>query len=84
VQAAMMARLLRTGAVGGAAVMNGHSLLAEDHRFIAPIRCSECDDNAHLIRRTPYPFEGLEIRTFECLAGRHQIKRIVASEEHLT
>ena len=79
-----MARLLRTGAVGGAAVMNEHSLLAEDHRFIAPICCSECDDNAHLIRRTPYPIEGLETRTFECLACRHQIKRIVASEEHVT
>jgi hypothetical protein len=70
--------------VGGAAVMNEHSLLAEDQKFVAPIRCSECDDNARLIRRMPYPFEGLEIRTFECLACRHQIKRIVASEEHPT
>jgi hypothetical protein len=48
------------------AVMNEHSLLAEDQKFIAPIRCRECNDNAHLIRRTPYPFEGLEIRTFQC------------------
>ena len=45
----MMAGILRTGAVGGAAVMNEHSLLAEDQKFVAPICCSECDDNAHLI-----------------------------------
>jgi hypothetical protein len=80
----MMAGMLCTGTVGGAAVMNEHSLLAEDQKFVAPIRCSECDDNARLIRRTPYPLEGLEIRTFECLACRLQTKRIVASEEHPT
>ena len=61
--------------------MNEHSLLAEDQEFIAPIRCSECDGNAHLSRRAPHPFEGLEIRTFECHACGHQVERIVTGED---
>jgi hypothetical protein len=36
-------------------VMNEHSFLVEDQKFIASIRCSECDDNAPLIRRAPHP-----------------------------
>jgi Zn ribbon nucleic-acid-binding protein len=64
-------------------VMNEHSFLVEDQKFIAPIRCSECDDNAPLIRRAPHPLEGLEIRTFECQACGHQMERIVTSEDRL-
>jgi Zn ribbon nucleic-acid-binding protein len=63
--------------------MNEHSFLVEDQKFVAPIRCSDCDDNARLIRRAPHPFEGLEIRTFECLACGHQMERIVAGEAKL-
>jgi hypothetical protein len=79
-----MAGGLRIRAVGWGRDMTEHSLLVEDQKFIAPIHCSECDDNAHLIRRAPYPFQGLEIRTFECLACGLQMERIVASEAHLT
>jgi hypothetical protein len=63
--------------------MNEHSFLVEDQKFIAPIRCGECDDNAPLIRRAPYPLEGLEIRTFECQGCRHQMERIVTSEDRV-
>ena len=46
--------------------MEEHSVFVETHEFIAPIDCSECDGEARVIRRAPYPFEGLEFRTFEC------------------
>ena len=39
-----MAGMLRTRAVGGGGIMNEHSFLVEDQKFVAPIRCSECDD----------------------------------------
>ena len=64
-------------------VMNEHSFLVEDQKFIAPIRCGVGDDNAPLIRRAPYPLEGLEIRTFECQGCRHQMQRIVTSEDRV-
>ena len=64
-------------------VMNEHSFLVEDQKFIAPIRCSECDDNAPLIRRAPHPLDGLEIRTFECQTCGRQMERIVTSEDRI-
>ena len=45
--------------------MEEHSVFVETHESIAPIDCSECDGEARVIRRAPYPFEGLEFRTFE-------------------
>jgi Zn ribbon nucleic-acid-binding protein len=73
--------MFRTSAVGRERLMKEHSLVAEDQEFIPPTRCGECDDNAHLIRRAPYAFEGLEIRTFECVACGHQMERIVPSKD---
>ena len=43
------------------------------NRFAA----SECGDNAVLIRRSPHPLDGLEIRTFECQKCGNQTRRIV-------
>ena len=57
-----------------------HSEFVETHEFIAPIDCSECDGEARVIRRAPYPFEGLEFRTFECSECGGQMERITPSE----
>jgi hypothetical protein len=64
--------------------MNGHSFHVEDQIFIEPLRCENCGGNAHLTRRSPHGFEGLEIRVFECHECAHQIERIVAGEESVT
>ena len=62
--------------------MEAHSLFVETQQFIAPIGCSECGGDAGLIRRAPYPFEGLEIRTFECSECGNQMEQITPSEDH--
>ena len=63
----------------GAGVEN-HSFVVTDHKFIAPLRCSECGGNAHLIRRSPHAVKSLEIRIFECHECRCQTQRIVTGE----
>jgi hypothetical protein len=76
-----MAGTLRTRAGGlGSEQMEEHSVFVETHGSIAPIECSECDGEAHVFRRAPYPFEGLEFRTFECLECGGQMERITPSE----
>ena len=65
--------------IGEWQVMEGHSLFAETRQFIAPIGCNECDGEAHVIRRAPYPFEGLEFRTFECSECGNQMERVTPS-----
>ena len=61
--------MLRTRAVGGGGIMNEHSFLVEDQKFVAPIRCSECDDKrvtranvASNLRAWGYFSESLEDR----------------------
>ena len=56
-----------------------HSLFLRTREFVALIGCCQCDGEAHVIRRAPYPFEGLEIRTFECRACGHQMERVTPS-----
>jgi hypothetical protein len=70
--------MLRTHAVAGR-VMEERSLFVGAPQFVALIGCCECDGEAHVIRRAPYPFEGLEIRTFECRACGHQMERVTPS-----
>jgi NAD-dependent SIR2 family protein deacetylase len=60
--------------------MEERLIFVETHGSIAPIECSECDGEAHVFRRAPYPFEGLEFRTFECLECGGQMERITPSE----
>ena len=38
---------LRTCAVGWGRVMNEHSFLVEDQKFIEPLGCENCGGNAH-------------------------------------
>ena len=64
--------------------MEGHSLFAETRQFIALIGCNECDGEAHVIRRAPYPFEGLEFRTFECSECGNQMERVATEPRPIT
>jgi hypothetical protein len=57
--------------------MEEHSAFVETHETIAPTECGECNSEAHVIRRAPYPFEGLELRTFECSECGGQMERTV-------
>jgi hypothetical protein len=59
--------------------MEEHSLFVETGETVAPIGCSECDGEAHVIRRVPYPFEGLEFRTFECSECGNEMERVTPS-----
>ena len=56
--------------------MEEHSLFLRTREFVALIGCSECDGEAHVIRRAPYPFEGLEFRTFECSECGNEMERV--------
>ena len=58
--------------------MGQYSDFVNDQKFIEPFRCENCGGNAHLIRRSPHPIEGLEIRTFQCHECGNQTKRIVS------
>ena len=64
----------RSGLVGS---MGANAILPKGQKYIKPLRCTECDGNAVLIRRSPHPVEGLEIRTFECPTCGNQTRRIV-------
>jgi len=55
-----------------------------DQKFIEPFRCENCGGNAHLIRRSPHPLDGLEIRTFQCHECGSQTKRIVSLQAPLS
>jgi hypothetical protein len=64
----------RLGLVGS---MEATAILPKGQKYIKPLRCSECGGNAVLIRRSPHPLDGLEIRTFECQKCGNQTRRIV-------
>ena len=64
----------RLGLVGS---MEANAILPKGQKYIKPLRCRECGGNAVLIRRSPHPVEGLEIRTFECQKCGNQTRRIV-------
>ena len=64
----------RLGLVGS---MEANAILPKGQKYIKPLRCTECGGNAVLIRRSPHPVEGLEIRTFECQTCGNQTRRIV-------
>ena len=53
-----------------------HSFIVKDYKFIAPLRCSECGGNAHLIRRSLHAVENLEIRVFECHECGHKTEQL--------
>jgi hypothetical protein len=72
-----MAGMPRTRAVGGAGYERAF-LPCGEQIFIEPLRCENCDGNAHLTRRSPHGLEGLEIRVFACHECAHQIERIVS------
>ena len=44
-------------------------------RFIAPIICVECGNNAHVIRREPKG-ENLELQTFFCSECKTETQRV--------
>jgi Zn finger protein HypA/HybF involved in hydrogenase expression len=75
-----MAGRLRALRCGWGVGVENHSFVVTDHKFIAPLRCSECGGNAHLIRRSPHAVKSLEIRIFECHECRCQTQRIVTGE----
>jgi hypothetical protein len=56
--------------------MERHFILVKDHRFVKPVNCDSCHGRAHLIRRSPHPLNGLEMRVFECHECGCQAKRI--------
>ena len=72
-----MAGLPRAGLGWGLGSMERHSILLRDHKFIEPARCDKCGGNARLIRRSPHPVEGLEVRIFECQECGGRTKRFV-------
>jgi hypothetical protein len=57
--------------------MEANAILPKGQKYIKPLRCRECGGNAALIRRSPHPLDGLEIRTFECQKCGIQTRRIV-------
>jgi hypothetical protein len=57
--------------------MEANAILPKGQKYIKPLRCRECGGNAVLIRRSPHPLDGLEIRTFECQKCGIQTRRIV-------
>ena len=63
--------------LGLADSMEANAILPKGQKYIKPLRCTECGDNAVLIRRSPHPLDGLEIRTFECQKCGIQTRRIV-------
>jgi hypothetical protein len=63
--------------LGLADSMEANAILPKGQKYIKPLRCTECGDNAVLIRRSPHPLDGLEIRTFECQKCGNQTRRIV-------
>ena len=69
----------RAGRDWGMAGYGRAFLTCRTRQFIAPIGCNECDGEAHVIRRAPYPFEGLEFRTFKCSECGNQMERVTPS-----
>jgi hypothetical protein len=69
-------RARRRGTTG----VGQRSGFVNDQKFIGPVRCEKCGGNAHLIRRSPHPIEGLEIRTFQCHECGNQTKRVVSPQ----
>jgi hypothetical protein len=63
--------------LGPAGSMEANAILPKSQKYIKPLRCRECGGNAVLIRRSPHPLDGLEIRTFECQKCANETRRIV-------
>jgi hypothetical protein len=57
--------------------MEANAILPKGQKYIKPLRCRECGGNAVLIRRSPHPLDGLEIRAFECQMCGNQTRRII-------
>jgi hypothetical protein len=66
----------------GGWVMNEHSLLVEDRKFIEPLGCKNCGGNVHLTRRSPHGVKGSEIRVFECHECGNRIEQVIVTEGH--
>jgi hypothetical protein len=63
--------------LGLAGSMEANAIPPKGQKYIKPLRCRECGGNAVLIRRSPHPLDGLEIRTFECQKCANETRRIV-------
>ena len=63
--------------LGPAGSTEANAILPKSQKYIKPLRCRECGGNAVLIRRSPHPLDGLEIRTFECQKCANETRRIV-------